>query len=297
MTHVELDAFLAVCRHKNITKAAQELFITQSALSTRIRLLEEEIGCELLLRHKGKREISLTAKGWDVYKLALQHQDILGKIIKVGTSSTDTELRVSAITSVGNYLLQPVFDRFMEQYPDVCLSADSFTAVEAVPKLIAGTLDIAFASKKADSDQIAALPLLTDPLVMLCAQDADYPETVSQSMLRMRDEVFVHWDTGSTYWHQTVFGTDTVPFAKIQFMSQVGPNIAKPGKWGFVPKTMADPICETLPVRRCKTTFPLPERTIYMLRYRDTAESINIRRFLDTLREDFAQRNIPNRLL
>ena len=66
MTHVELDAFLAVCRHKNITKAAQELFITQSALSTRIRLLEEEIGCELLLRHKGKREFSLTAKGWDV---------------------------------------------------------------------------------------------------------------------------------------------------------------------------------------------------------------------------------------
>ena len=56
MTHVELDAFLAVCRHKNITKAAQELFITQSALSTRLKQLEEEIGCNLLIRQKGKRE-------------------------------------------------------------------------------------------------------------------------------------------------------------------------------------------------------------------------------------------------
>lgn len=191
MTHVELDAFLAVCRHKNITKAAQELFITQSALSTRLKLLEDEIGCSLLIRNKGKREISLTAKGWEVYKLALQYQTILAKIKAVGTSDSDTELRISAITSVGNYLLQPVFDRFMEQFPHVCLSIDTFTAIEAVPMLLAGTLDIAFVTKKAESDQIAALPVLSDPLVMLCSLDSDYPETMSQSMLRAKDEVFV----------------------------------------------------------------------------------------------------------
>lgn len=297
MTHVELDAFLAVCRHKNITKAAQDLFITQSALSTRLKQLEDEIGCTLLIRHKGKREISLTSKGWDVYRLALQYQDILGKIKAVGASDSDSELRISAITSVGNYLLRPVFDRFMDEFPEICLSVDSFTAVEAVPKLLAGTLDLAFVTKKIESDQIAALPLISDPLVMLCAQDADYPETVSQSMLRMKDEVFVQWSSNLSYWHQTVFGTDITPFIKLQFMGQVGPTIAKPGKWGFVPKSMADCIRAELPVRQCETTFPLPDRTIYMLRRRDTSESTNIRRFLDTLREDFAQRSIPNRLL
>jgi len=64
MTHMELDAFLAVCHNKNITKAAQELFITQSALSMRLKHLEKEIGCALLIRSKGKHEIELTAKGW-----------------------------------------------------------------------------------------------------------------------------------------------------------------------------------------------------------------------------------------
>ena len=66
MTHDELDAFLAICRYKNITKSAEQLCITQSALSTRLKQLEDDIGCTLFLRNKGKRTVSLTAKGWEV---------------------------------------------------------------------------------------------------------------------------------------------------------------------------------------------------------------------------------------
>jgi len=71
-------------------------------------------------------------------------------------------------------------------------------------------------------------------------------------------------------------------------MDQVGKNIVKPGKWGFIPKSMANYLCQTFPIRKCKTTFPLPERTIFLLRFKETAESPNIRLFLDTLREVLA---------
>ena len=292
MTHMELDAFLAVCHNKNITKAAQELFITQSALSMRLKHLEKEIGCALLIRSKGKHEIELTAKGWEIYKLALQYQDILSKIKAVGTAGTDTELRVSAIASVGNYLLQPVYARFMDQFPDICLYLDTLNAVDAVPLLTAGTLDIAFSGKLVETDRVTSAPLLTDSLVMLCSRESDYPETVTQSMLRLKDEVLVEWSPSATYWHQAVFGTDVLPFAKLQFLNQVGPTIARPGKWGFVPQSMADHLCKTLPVRQCKTTFPLPNRTIYLLRSRDMLEAPKIQLFIDILREELNERSI-----
>lgn len=285
MTHDELDAFLAVCRYNNITKAAKELCITQSALSTRLKQLEDDIGCTLFLRNKGKRKVSLTAKGWSVYRLALQYQDTLSRIKAVGSSEPTDVLRITCLTSVGNYLLAPAFDHFMEKNPHVRLSIANYNASGAVPLLIAGTQDIAFATAKVNTDQIVSTPILSDPLTLVCSMDSDYPETVSQSMLRLEDEVYSYWSSEAAYWHETVFGTDTVPFIKLELMDQVGKNIAKPGKWGFVPKSMANYLCQTLPVRQCQTTFPLPERTIFLLRFKETAESPNIRLFLDTLRE------------
>lgn len=285
MTHDELDAFLAICRYKNITKSAEQLCITQSALSTRLKQLEDDIGCTLFLRNKGKRTVSLTAKGWEVYRLALQYQAVLSKIKAVGTSEPDDVLRIVSLTSIANYLLAPVFDRFMEQHPHIRLSLVNNNAVNAIPRLIDGTQDMAFTTAKVNTDQIVSIPLLSDPLTLVCSQDSDFPEIVSQSMLQVKDEVYSFWSSEIAYWHQTVFGTDTVPFIQLELMDQIGKNIAKPGKWGFVPKSMANHLCKTLPVRQCETTFPLPEQIIFVLRFKETAESPNIHLFLDTLQE------------
>ena len=43
MTNMGIEAFLAICRHKNISKAADELYITQASLSARLKALEEEL--------------------------------------------------------------------------------------------------------------------------------------------------------------------------------------------------------------------------------------------------------------
>lgn len=61
MTLQALQYFLAVARHKNFTKAAEECFVTQPALSRAIRELEEELGCRLFARTS--RSVELTAAG------------------------------------------------------------------------------------------------------------------------------------------------------------------------------------------------------------------------------------------
>ena len=77
MTHLEIEAFLAICKHKTISKAATELFISQSTLSERLKTLEGKLNHTLLLRRKGIREITLTPEGHTFYKLALQYQELI----------------------------------------------------------------------------------------------------------------------------------------------------------------------------------------------------------------------------
>ena len=55
MTQAELEAFLAVVRCGTVSGAAQQLFITQPALSRRLGVLEEELGYPLLQRGRGRR--------------------------------------------------------------------------------------------------------------------------------------------------------------------------------------------------------------------------------------------------
>ena len=59
----EILAFLEICRCKSISKAAEKLFISQSSLSTKIRILERKLGYSLFIRGKGSRSVMLTDKG------------------------------------------------------------------------------------------------------------------------------------------------------------------------------------------------------------------------------------------
>ena len=65
-----LKYFESIARHKNITKAAQELHISQPSLSKQIKVFEQELGCKLFERTT--REIALSEPGKVLHKHAIR---------------------------------------------------------------------------------------------------------------------------------------------------------------------------------------------------------------------------------
>ena len=63
MTHLEIEAFFEILKAGSISCAAQNLYVTQPALSRRIKVLEAELGYPLFERNRGKRNIVLTKQG------------------------------------------------------------------------------------------------------------------------------------------------------------------------------------------------------------------------------------------
>ena len=70
MTKLEIEAFLTIIKCGSISVAADKLFVTQPALSRRIRALEEELGYELFERGRGIRNIKLTDQGEEFVMIA-----------------------------------------------------------------------------------------------------------------------------------------------------------------------------------------------------------------------------------
>ena len=115
----EILAFLEICRCKSISKAAEKLFISQSSLSTKIRILERKLGYSLFIRGKGSRSVMLTDKGEKFLGLAVKYQEILEKMLALGRDGGSEKLRISSMNSLGTHLLTPVYERFMAENPDI----------------------------------------------------------------------------------------------------------------------------------------------------------------------------------
>ena len=284
MNKLEVEAFLSICRHHSISKAAEELYINQSSLSTRLKTLEERIGCPLLLRGKGKREITLTAQGQAFYKLALRYMELIDKMDAVGKGNMITELRVSVINSVGNYLMPPVFQKFAETYPDIHLSVQDMEAEMASSNIIRGKTDIAFSTANVETDQISSAPFIHDPFTVICSADAPYPDKVTLEDLPPRDEIYIKWSMEYNFWHQTTFGDHHAQYA-LELMGQIPLFVSLPGKWAIVPKSVANQLCASGELRQCTPDFHIPDRSIYILRHRSSGDSAYIHYFLETVKE------------
>ena len=79
MTYGDMEAFLAIMRHGSITAAAEALFITQPALSRKLKSLERELGFRLFERVQGRHKLSLTGKGQEFVPLAEKRWPCTGR--------------------------------------------------------------------------------------------------------------------------------------------------------------------------------------------------------------------------
>lgn len=298
MTSLEIEAFLTVQRTGSISKAADLLYISQSSLSTRLRTLERELGCSLFARSKGSRAMALTPEGKHFLPLARQHRELEKKMLALGKCvPVEQRLRVSALNSIGNYLLPAIYQRFSQFWPDIRLEIQDMTTWAAMDAIARDELDMAFSAMSRSTEYITAIPFLSEPMTILCAADSDYPDPVPLHALSSDREVYSTWCADVDQWHQSVFGADAQPQVHLELMSQIQLFLSQSGAWMVVPYSIAAALGDTPNLRRLRPDFPIPDRQLYILCNRKTRDSVQVTRFLDCLRTTLQEQGTPGLLL
>ncbi|HYM09137.1 MAG TPA: LysR family transcriptional regulator [Bryobacterales bacterium] len=161
----QLRSFVEVARLKNFSRAAGKLGLTQPAISTQIRQLEEEFGVRLFDRI-GKK-VFLTQPGI----LLLDHA---GKILNVQKEAFDAlrdllpspagHLLLGATEASCLYLLPKVFAAFKKKHPEVKITVYRNFTTKIVQKLQEDSVDLGFVSLPVDVREIATIPLFREPV-------------------------------------------------------------------------------------------------------------------------------------
>ncbi len=284
MTNAEIQAFLMVAEEKNITSAADKLFISQSSLSIRIKTLEKEVGCKLFDRNRGKHEIKLTKEGEHFLDLALKYQKILKQMSEIGQNQ-EYYVRIGSVNSINSYLLSDVCDLFMIENPDARLEVHDFEKTSDLCTWVEkGQLDFAITVGDSYNRKVRSKPLFLEKMVFICNKNSDYPEKINLSDLRMNYEIYVNWFTEFIKWHDHLFLDAQKPAVFVSNMAQLSHFLKQKEKWAFVPASVARDLTEHFPwIAQRGIAFAIPQRKAMLMMPEDKPLSSFQNEFLDLL--------------
>lgn len=122
-----LQGFLAAARSGNLSRAADALHLTVSALSHQIRGLEERLGARLFVR--GARGVALTDAGRALFERVAPHFDAIEQALRPCRARRDDRLALTLLPSFASSWLVPRLPRFLAMHPQLELSLHSGIAL------------------------------------------------------------------------------------------------------------------------------------------------------------------------
>ncbi|GAB3854087.1 LysR family transcriptional regulator [Hymenobacter terrigena] len=168
MSDFRLRVFQAVARHLSFTKAAQELFVTQPAVTKHIHELEKHYG-QRLLERRGNR-VALTEAGRLLQShaeaVAASAQQLDDQLLTLrDPDEAAGRLRLGASTTLCQYVLPGVLPAFQARYPNVQLTLANANSEHIAEALLRGELDLGFVEGRSRSRDLHYELLLPDELV------------------------------------------------------------------------------------------------------------------------------------
>jgi DNA-binding transcriptional LysR family regulator len=197
LTLRQLKVFEAVARHLNYTRAAEELHLTQPAVSMQVKQLEESLGVALF-EQLGKR-IHLTEAGTEVLGYArsiTQQLDELESVLSRMKGLGGGRLRISVATTA-NYFIPTLLGSFSRRYPDVTVSLDVTNRETLLRQLTENTVDLVVMGQPPAGADVEAEAFLDNPLVVVAPPDHLLAGRKKIPLATLQEETFLVRELGS----------------------------------------------------------------------------------------------------
>ncbi len=290
LTH--LESFVEVARTGNVSRAAQALFLTQPALTARLKSLEGDLGIELFVR--SARGMRLTDAGRAFLPYA---QRTLGLVTEGRRAIADLregatgELVIGAAPAVSTYLLPTVLKSFRSSFPNVRLGVRTGHTEEVLEMVLRQEVNIGL-GRPVRHPEVELIPIFEDEMLLVVSRRHPFAARTRVRIDELASERLILFDRTSSYHELTsalfreagvvpasVMELDNVEAAKK--MVQLGLGVA------LLPRMALAAELRSRSLRPVRLIGAQPaRRPIVALRRKDAGTPIGpVAGFLETLRE------------
>ena len=178
MTIRHLKVFICVCKHGSMTKAAEELFIAQPAISNTIAEIEKNYNLKLFDRIN--RRLFLTDEG---KSLLIKAQEVISAFDEFEeqalNSSKKPLLRIGSSLTIGKQKIPWLLRKLKENFADIDFQVSINQTSIIENKILSGALDFAFIQGKPSDPNIKSRLVDCNTLIAVCGKKYNMPDTVT----------------------------------------------------------------------------------------------------------------------
>ena len=198
MTIHQLRIFMAVAKHHSYSRAAEELRLTQPAVSAQVRELErtldatffERVGRTIVLTDAGKELLAYAQKVCtliDEARIAMEELDGLKR----------GRIALAAVSTAGAYVLPSLLGAFRNRYPGISISLEVTNRAIVRDRLLRNEVDLVVMGRPPEGVAHLAAPFLSDELVVIAPPSHPLARAKRIPVSRLAQEVFISREVGS----------------------------------------------------------------------------------------------------
>lgn len=183
---------LAVAEYLNFRHAANALGVNQSSISTRVKMLEEDLG--VLLFERNTRGVRLTEAGRHFVEQVAAGIDLLDHAVKTAGAFARGDfgrLRVGVHALIPGSFLTDLLVKYREEYPVITVDVTEGTAREVVMHLRAGRVDVAFMAGTPELPDCHSRRIWSEPLLVALPENHPLAERASVTWADLAAEAFL----------------------------------------------------------------------------------------------------------
>lgn len=273
----DMNLFLAIARTGSFTAAAKKLHTTQSAVSRRLIRLEQEVGCRLLSRTQGGRQIVLTPSGRAFLTIAERYIELWNEAQALPQLNLHISFTLETAGAAGEYILPQVLHRFVGENPNIFLSVRRSDSQQCYEQVASYRADMGIVTEEQYHPDMETHPIFSEPMVLLTNRAGPLHAGMTPWELNTEKEIFVPWTVEFSHWHATVLGGFLTPVVSVWTPHVARPFFSDPNAWMIAPLSVAKVMGE-LDERLTWYTLeqgPADQTMYYILRTKERSELVS----------------------
>ena len=221
----QLQIFEAIARHSSFTRASEELFLTQSSVSSQMKQLTEQIGFPLI-EQVGKK-ISITDVGRKVIGLYSEYEISWCKFTEEMSDLTDAGRGTISVSCVNTcqYFFPRVLGSFYQRYPETNISFKVYNRQQVMKRISDNVDDLYIMDYISEDLDVKAVPFIDNALVIISRPDHQFVGKKNIPLTALANEMFVVREPGSGTRREVDLFFDTEKI-KLKSKMELGSNEA-----------------------------------------------------------------------
>ncbi|WP_298028575.1 LysR family transcriptional regulator [uncultured Dysosmobacter sp.] len=270
MDYQDMEVFLSLTASRNISKTAGLLYLSQSTVSHRLKAMEEELGCRLMERNKGKTTLTLTDRGKAFIPIAEKWRDVYLETCNFKATDEQLYVTLGCVDSYSAYIFPAFYRQIFSAHPNLHLTIKTLQIEGIFRHLANQTVDISLSSHSMDDEAVLNTALFSEPMYFLCAaQDDSYPEYVDVKTLAPNMELYFNWSSDYASWHQYWFGLLYNPRIILDKASLIRQYLLGSSYWAIASASVARNLVLSGGIHCHRLIQPPPERTCYRVIHKE----------------------------